>query len=120
MKKCNTLCRYSKLKVCGIPMHIPHRTRAHTHTPQSSYARSFLLNRYQVDFKYNLDLYHHVEGQAAAAIDENTRLLAALSQVKNAATAFRCRTIIDCNRNLSPNLRLKVRARSRWKLRLSL
>ncbi len=48
---------------------------------------AFAFNRYQVDFKYNLDLYHHVEGQAAAAIEENTRLLAALSQVYDAAAA---------------------------------
>jgi hypothetical protein len=38
------------------------------------------VNHLQVDFKYNLDLYHHVESQAAAAMDENARLLAALSQ----------------------------------------
>jgi hypothetical protein len=57
--------RYSKLKVrC--------RRRSSSH----------VVIHLQVDFKYNLDLYHHVESQAAAAIDENTRLLAALSQAR--------------------------------------
>jgi hypothetical protein len=52
-----------------------------------SLRNAFAFNRLQVDFKYNLDLYHHVEGQAAASIDENTRLLAALSQVCDAVAA---------------------------------